>query len=96
MSSSKSRATLHSTLSRARQIEAEYLQSMNPEDLAFSTSNKKKDAERKTELRRQQRLKELVAVAEKNKTDKKQNQLKAVKSRWYQISQHWFRSSYRL
>ena len=91
MSSSKSRATLHSTLSRARQIEAEYLQSMNPEDLAFSTSNKKKDAERKTELRRQQRLKELAAVAEKNKMKeqlRKERDLKRfLENEWNQMKQ---------
>lgn len=71
MASSKSRATLYATTSRAKQIEAEYLQSLHSEDLAFSTSNKKKDAERKRELRRKQRLKEL-AEGEERKRQKDQ------------------------
>jgi hypothetical protein len=79
MSSSKTRATLHATTSRARMLELEYLQSMHAEDLAFSTANKKKDAARKTELRRQQRLKELAASAERSIIKEKLRQERDLK-----------------
>ena len=79
MASSKSRATLYATTSRAQQIEAEYLQSLHSEDLAFSTSNKKKDAERKRELRRQQRIKELAEGEERKQLKDQQRDERNLK-----------------
>ena len=65
MSSSKSRATLYATNARAKQLQKDYLNSMHAEDLAFSTSNKKKDAARKLKLKIEQRKKEQVEIERK-------------------------------
>ena len=62
---SKSRATLYATNSRAKQLQKDYLSSMHSEDLAFSSSNKKKDAERKLKLRVEQHQKEQKEIERK-------------------------------
>lgn len=58
----KGRATLYATTSRAKQLQKDYLQSMHAEDLAFSTSNKKKDAARKLQMKVEQHRKEQLEI----------------------------------